>query len=148
MTKISQSSINRKLRHNLLLRSHLYWKKKWKIHICCKLSKIFNVNMIMSIFPTYVSIKISIASKTYSYCTTVKSHLFYQTIVVTRLNPSDIGNIAEGIVHISFVLSPCLNYITPHNIFLEKAIKHFQPHEGLQFSYAWMVLNTWCMTIL
>ena len=76
----------------------------------------------MSIFPTYVSIKISIAYKTHSYCTTVKSHLFYQTIVVTRLNPSDIGNIAEGIVHISFVLSPCLIYITPHNIILREKL--------------------------
>ena len=50
---------------------------------------------------------------------------FYQTIVVTRLNHSDIGNIAEGIVHISFVLSPCLNYITPHNIILREGYKTF-----------------------
>ena len=100
-------------------------RQKWKISICCQFTKMFNVNMIMSIFPTYVSINISIASKTYSSCTTVKLHLFYQTIVVRRLNHWDIGDIAEGIVHISFVLSPCLIYINPHNIILREGYKTF-----------------------
>ena len=111
MTKISQSCINR---------------KKREFSIYCKFTKHFQSNMIMSIFPTYVNIKLIIDCKSYSYCTTVKLHLFfYQTIVVNRPNHSEIGNIAKVIIHISFALSPCLIYLTSKNIILRESYKTF-----------------------